>query len=50
MTTPEPFIYLPENDYGIAAGYFDREGFVRLMRQYKGEPDVIQFLADMLEA
>lgn len=47
---PEPFhfIYLPENEYGIAEGYYRQEGFVHLMRQHKHEPEVIQFLADML--
>jgi hypothetical protein len=41
--------YIPINDLGISEGYCDMNGIVELLRKHKNEPEVIQFIADMLE-
>ncbi|MFN3656817.1 MAG: hypothetical protein ACK4UO_06155 [Pseudolabrys sp.] len=49
LPTPEgdqPQVLIPENDYGIEPGWRD---VVKLLRQNKENPDVVQFIADMLE-
>jgi hypothetical protein len=40
---------IPENDYGIKEGYYIGNALVQLLRDNKDKPDVIQFIADMLE-
>jgi len=42
-------LFIPENSYGIPEGDVTRNQFTALMRQRKSEPEVVQFLADMLE-
>jgi uncharacterized membrane-anchored protein YjiN (DUF445 family) len=42
-------IYIPENDYGIKQGYYDRNGLVGLLAEYHSKPSAIVFIADMLE-
>ena len=42
------FVWIPEH-LKIEEGYYSKEEFVKLMRKYKNKPEVIQFLADMLE-
>jgi hypothetical protein len=42
-------VFIPENDYGIREGYYDRRGIVALLRTWRDDPLVIQFIADMLE-
>ena len=41
--------FIPENEYGIEEGYYIGNAIVELLRKYKESPDVIQFVADMLE-
>ena len=40
---------IPENEYGIEEGYYIGNALVQLLRDNKDKPDVIQFIADMLE-
>ena len=40
---------IPENEYGIEEGYYIGNALVQLLRDNKDRPDVIQFIADMLE-
>ena len=42
-------VYIPENEYGIEEGYYIGNAIVELLRKNKNKPDVIQFIADMLE-
>ncbi len=42
-------IYIPDNEYEIAEGYYDWSGLVRLLRKFKNNPDAVQFIADMME-
>lgn len=42
-------LLIPENEYGIPAKYYVGNEIVKLLRDYKNNPDVIQFIADMLE-
>ncbi len=42
-------IYIPENDHGVVDGYYDTNELVELLRRHKCDPDVIHFLADMME-
>ncbi len=42
-------IYMPDNEYGIAEGYYDWSGLVKLLRKVKNNPDAMQFIADMME-
>lgn len=42
------FIWMPSH-LTIKEGYYSKEDFVKLMRKYKNNPEVIQYLADMLE-
>jgi len=42
-------IYIPENDYGIEWRHYDLDEFCNLLREHKGNPEIVQFLADMLE-
>ena len=41
--------FIPENEYGIDEGYYIGNALVQLLRDNKNKPDVIQFIADMLE-
>lgn len=41
--------FIPENEYGIEEGYYIGNALVQLLRDNKDKPDVIQFIADMLE-
>ncbi len=42
-------IFIPENEYGIEEGYYLGNAIVKLLRDYKDRPEVIEFIADMLE-
>lgn len=42
-------MFTPENDLGIANGYFTLTQFSGLMRVHAGNPDAIVYLAEMLE-
>ena len=42
-------LYLPPSLDMAENGYFDHSGVVSLLRKYKGSPESIQFIADMLE-
>ena len=39
----------PENEYGIEEGYYIGNAIVKLLRDNKDKPEVIEFIADMLE-
>lgn len=41
--------FIPENEYGIEEGYYLGNAIVKLLRGYKDRPEVIEFIADMLE-
>lgn len=41
--------FIPENEYGIEEGYYIGNALVQLLRDNKDKPDIIQFIADMLE-
>ena len=41
--------FIPENEYGIAEGYYIGNALVQLLRDNKDKPEVIEFIADMLE-
>ena len=42
-------LYIPENDCGIENGYYSMNEVVALLRKYAEKPDVVYFIADMLE-
>jgi len=42
-------IYIPDNEYGVEERYYVLNEFVELLRKHKYNPDIVQFLADMLE-
>ena len=42
-------VYIPSNLHRIKEGYYSLNDFVDLLREYKNSPDIVQFLADMLE-
>lgn len=42
-------LLIPENEYGIEEGYYIGNTIVKLLRDNKDKPEVIQFIADMLE-
>jgi len=42
-------LYIPENDCGIEEGYYSMNEVVQLLRDNCKKPDVVYFLADMLE-
>lgn len=42
-------VFIPENEYGIEEGYYIGNAIVELLRENKNNPEVIQFIADMLE-
>jgi hypothetical protein len=42
-------LFIPDNEYGIEEGYYIGNAIVKLLRDNKDKPDVIQFIADMLE-
>lgn len=41
--------FIPKNEYGIEEGYYIGNAIVKLLRDYKDRPEVIEFIADMLE-
>lgn len=42
-------IYIPCNEHGIPAGYYDRRGIVALLRAHCENPKAVYFIADMME-
>lgn len=42
-------LFIPDNEYGIEEGHYIGNAIVELLRKYKDRPDVIEFIADMLE-
>lgn len=46
--TRREFVFIPEGG-PIRKGYYSRKVFVSLMREHKNNPDIIHYLADMLE-
>lgn len=43
-------LYIPGNDAGVSGGRYGRADLVKLLRDNCEEPDVVYFIADMLEA
>ena len=41
--------FIPENEFGIEEGYYIGNAIVELLRKYKDRPEVVEFIADMLE-
>ena len=46
---PLPTLYIPDNDFGIKRGHYRHREIVALLRQFKTNPEAIQFIADMME-
>ena len=42
-------LFIPDNDYGIEKGYYSMNEVVKLLRDNCRKPDVVYFIADMLE-
>lgn len=42
-------IFIPDNDHGIAEGYYDHRGIVQILRQFCNNPAAVHFIADMME-
>ena len=42
-------VFIPSNEYGIAENYYKMNDIVTFLRENKNNPEVIQFIADMLE-
>ena len=49
MTVYNCKIWIPENDLGVLSGYYDNNGVVTLLRMYCDKPEVVYFIADMME-
>jgi hypothetical protein len=41
--------FIPENEFGIEEGYYIGNAIVKLLRDYRDRPEIIGFIADMLE-
>jgi len=37
--------FIPDNEYGIEEGYYIGNAIVKLLRDYKDRPEVIEFIA-----
>jgi hypothetical protein len=46
LKNDQPHVLIPENDYRLEEGPQD---LVQLLRDHAAQPDVITFIADMLE-
>lgn len=42
-------LYIPDNEFGIGEGTYIGNAIVKLLRDNKDKPEVIEFIADMLE-
>lgn len=42
-------LYIPDNEFGIAERYYTTNEVVELLRDNCNKPDVIYFIADMME-
>jgi hypothetical protein len=42
-------LYIPENEFDIEEGYYSVNEVVELLRKHRNQPDVVFFIADMLE-
>ena len=42
-------VFIPDNEYGIEEGYYIGNAIVELLRKHKDKPEIIEFIADMLE-
>ena len=42
-------LFIPENEFDIREGYYSNDDIAELLRLNKNFPDVIQFIADMVE-
>lgn len=42
-------IFIPDNEYGVPEGHYDRQGIVLLLRRFCKDAAAIHFIADMLE-
>jgi len=42
-------VYIPDNQLGIPERYYNINQLVELMRANKANPEVVQFIADMME-
>lgn len=41
--------YIPDNKYGIESRDYTLQEIVALLRANKNNPDIVQFIADMIE-
>lgn len=42
-------VYIPDNDFGLTERYYNVNQLVELLRTFKANPEVVQFIADMME-
>jgi len=42
-------VYIPDNDFGLTERYYNVNQLVELLRAFKANPEVVQFIADMME-
>lgn len=49
MSSQDFITFIPENDLGILSGYYETNDVVTLLRKHRFDPEMIQFIADMLE-
>jgi len=49
MNSQDWRLFIPDNDYGIKEGYYSMNEVVAMLRRWAEKPDIIRFIADMLE-
>lgn len=42
-------VYIPSNQFGIAEGNYNTNQIVQLLRDFKNNPEAIEYIADMME-
>lgn len=47
-TDSQVLVFIPLNETIVENGYYNNNGLVKMLRKYKGNPDAIHFIADML--
>lgn len=43
------YVFIPENNYGIKQKSYHTNEIVNMLREYKENPEMVSFIADMLE-
>lgn len=42
-------VFIPLNETIVENGYYNNSSLIKMLRKYKGNPDAIQFISDMME-